>query len=235
MLLYSLVDNPLTVDNKEDCRAQVQNYLYRGVEDVVKQITIPGSILKDTECVAVINAFFKVVTTNLEEGIGFESDYLALSQTIGGVFVNKDDRYDPARHHVNLNLRVGEPMKEALTRVPVQKVKTSVPLPKIESVYDRKSRTTGQWITAGHSGDIAGDLLKITDPESAVQGVFLVNTEKKEEVKIPYLHQNTAKKLQVEWPGTLKPGQEYRLEVRTAVHGGKEVRTGSSAKPLKVK
>ncbi len=235
MLLYSLVDNPLTVDNKEDCRAQVQNYLYRGVEDIVKQITIPGSILKDTECVAVINAFLKVVTANLEEGIGFECDHLALSQSIGGVFANKDDRYDPARHQVNLNLRAGDPVKEALTRVPVQKVKSSVPLPQIDAVYDRKSRTTDQWITAGHSGDIAGELLKVNDPESAGQGVFLVNTGKKEEIRIPYLHQNTAKTLQVEWPDGLKSGQEYRLEVRTAVHGGKEVRTGSSAKPLKVK
>ena len=52
---------------------------------------------------------------------------------------------------------------------------------------------------------------------------------------IPYLYQNTAKMLQVEWSDGLKSGQEYRLEVRTAVNGGKEVRTGSSAKPLKVK
>ena len=52
---------------------------------------------------------------------------------------------------------------------------------------------------------------------------------------IYYLYQNTAKTLQVEWPDGLKSGQEYRLEVRTAVRGGKQVRTGSSAKPLKVK
>ena len=78
----------------------------------------------------------------LKEGIGFECDHLALSQSIGGVFTNKDDRYDPARHQVNLNLRVGDPVKEALTRVPVQKVKSSVPLPQIDAVYDRKSRST---------------------------------------------------------------------------------------------
>lgn len=54
-------------------------------------------------------------------------------------------------------------------------------------------------------------------------------------MKISYLFQNTAKSLQVEWPDTLKAGQQYRLEMRTAVHGGQEVRTGSSAFTLTVK
>ncbi len=235
MLLYSLVDNPLTVDNKEDCRAQVQDYTYRQIEDIVNQITVPGSILKDTECVAVINAFLKAITANLEAGIGFECDYLALSQSIAGVFVDKNDRFDANRHRVRLNLRVGEPTKAVLKRVPVSKVKANVLLPEPEGVYDRKSRTTDQIITAGHSADLTGERLKIENTDDPQQGVFLVNTQKKEEIKITYLHQNTAKTLQVEWPDTLKSGQEYRLEVRTTINGSQAVRTGTRATLLTVK
>ena len=234
MLLFSLVDNPLTHD-QEDCRAQVQNYSYRQIEDIVNQITVPGSILKDTECVAVINAFFKAVTANLEQGIGFECDYLALSQSIAGVFSDKNDRFDANRHRVKLNLRVGDSVKDALKRVPVNKVKANVLLPEVERIYDRKSRTTDQLITAGHSADLTGDRLKIENQDDAQQGVFLVNTQKKEEIKITYLHQNTAKMLQLEWPDTLRSGQEYRLEVRTTINGSQTVRTGMSAAVLKVK
>lgn len=234
MLLYSLVDNPLT-DDQEDCRAQVQSYVYRQTEDIVNQITVPGSILKNTECVAVINAFLKAITANLEQGIGFECDYLALSQSIAGVFVDKNDRFDAQRHRVKLNLRVGEPMKAALMRVPVTKVKANVLLPEVEGIYDRKSRTTDQMLTAGHSAEVTGDRLKVENTDDAQQGVFLVNTQKKEEIKIPYLFQNTAKMLQVEWPEALKSGQEYRLEVRTTINGSQTVRTGMSKVVLTVK
>lgn len=234
MLQYSLVDNPLT-DDQEDRRAQVQSYVFRQTEDIVSQITVPGSILKNTECVAVINAFLKAITANLEEGIGFECDYLALSQSIAGVFTDKNDRFDAQRHRVKLNLRVGEPMKAALKRVPVAKVKANVLLPEVEGVYDRKSRTTDQMLTAGHSAEVTGDRLKIENTDDARQGVFLVNTQKKEEIKIPYLFQNTAKMLQVEWPEALESGQEYRLEVRTTINGGQTVRTGMSKVVLTVK
>lgn len=51
MLKHFLVDNPLTEDPL-DCRAQVLAYQRKRIEDIVSQITIPGSILKETECVS---------------------------------------------------------------------------------------------------------------------------------------------------------------------------------------
>lgn len=234
MLQHSLVDNPLTED-PDDCRAQVQAYKRKRVEDIVSQITIPGSILKETECVAVINAFFKAIATNLEAGVGFESDYLTLTQSIAGVFTDAKDRFDPSRHEVKLNLRIGDPLKEALRQVRVKKVTTSVALPELTQIHDWKSRSIDQLLTAGHSAQVTGNRLKIDNMDDPQQGVFLVNTKKEEEIRIPYLHQNTAKKLQLEWPDSLKSGNTYKLEVRTTIKGGQEVRTGVSTSVLQVK
>ena len=169
------MDNPLTEDPL-DCRAQVQTYQHKRVEDIVRQITIPGSILKETECVAVINAFFKAIAINLEAGVGFESDYLTLTQSIAGVFNDSNDRFDPSRHEVKLNLRIGEPLKETLRKVKVEKVTKGVALPGVTQVHDWKSRSIDHLLTAGHSAQVTGNRLKIDNPDDPQQGVFLVRT-----------------------------------------------------------
>lgn len=227
MLKYSLVDNPLT-DDPNDCRAQVQEYRRKRIEDIVTQLTVAGSILKDTECIAVINGFLKTLAHNLSEGVGFDSDYLTLTHSVAGVFADKNDRFDPNRHQVKLNLRTGEPMKTALQQVKVEKVDATLSVPEISAVYDWNSRTTNQQLTAGGSVDISGRWLKVTNPEDTTQGVFLVNTKKDEKIRITYLHQNTRKKLQLSLPSTLRSGQEYRVEVSTIINETQEVRTGMS-------
>lgn len=172
-----------------------------------------------------IDATLRTIATNLGEGCGFTCDYFTLSPSVSGVFVNDEDRYDASRHSVELNLRLGGPMKKALEQVRVEVVPHTTPMPLVKEVYDRKSRTTSERLTPGHALDIVGDLLKISDTDAAEQGVFLVNTQKAEEVKITHFFQNTAKRLEVELPDNLKKGT-YRLEVRTAVYNAKEVRTG---------
>ena len=225
MLYISLVDNKLTPNDPNDRMAMVQNRRQKTVKDIVDQMTGRGSILKSTECNAVIQDTFRVIMENLLEGYGFTSEYLSLEPSVSGVFVDENDRYDPARHQVELNLRLGAPFKETLAKVPVAVVPHNIPMPVIKQVFDRKSKTTNQLLTPGHVLDITGELLKIEDEADANQGVFLINTQKAEEVKVDYFYQNTPKALQVEIPDNLKKGT-YRLEVRTAVYKIKEVRTG---------
>ena len=225
MLLISLLDNKLTPNDPHDRRAIVQNLRYITVAELVDQLTQEGSILKPTECNAVINAAFRTITNNLREGYGFASDHFSMTPSVSGVFVNDEDRYDPARHQVELNLRLGAPMKEALGQVKVKVVPYNTPMPTIKQVFDRKSKTTNQQLTPGYTLEITGELLKVEDEADAQQGVFLVNTQKAEELKIDHFYQNTPKTLQVELPDNLKKGT-YRLEVRTTVYRGSEIRTG---------
>ena len=234
MLQISLVDNKLTKDDPDDRMAIVQNRKQKTVADIIEQLTVEGSILKPTECEAVITGVLRMILKNVREGYGFESEYFSLTPSVAGVFTNDGDRYDPRRHQVALNLRLSAPMKEALTQVKVEVVPHTTPVPVIKQTFDRKSKTTDDQLTPGHSLEISGTLLKIEDPTDESQGVFLVNTSRDEEVKMGYLYQNNPKMLQAELPETLRKGT-YRLEVRTAVYQGKEVRTGSAPFTLTVK
>lgn len=225
MLQIALVDNKLTVDDLEDRMAQVQNRQQLTTRDVVNQITVKGSILKSTECNAVINDVLEAISNNLRQGQGFTCDYFSLEPSVSGVFVNDKDRFDPARHQVELNLRLGKPMKEALSQVKVEVIPHNVPMPVIEQAYDRGSKTTNGQLTPGNTLEITGSRLKIEDETAAEQGVFLVNTQNAQEAKIDHLFTNVDKTVHVEVPKTLKKGV-YRLEVRSAVNKGKEVRTG---------
>jgi hypothetical protein len=227
MLQISLIDNKLTVDDLEDRMAQVQNRQQMTTADVVKQITGKGSILKPTECNAVINDVLEAITTNLREGYGFTCDYFSLEPSVSGVFVNDQDRFDRARHQVELNLRLGSPIKQALADVKVEVLPHDVPVPVIKQTYDHGSLTTNEQLTPGQTLVIKGQRLKIEDMSAAAQGVFLLNTQKNEEVKVAVLHENVDKTLHAKVPESLKKGT-YRLEVRTAVNKSKEVRTGSA-------
>lgn len=228
MLQIALVDNKLTTEDLEDCMAQVQNRQPLTTADVVKQITGKGSILKPTECNAVINDVLEAITDNLRQGRGFTCDHFSLEPSVSGVFVNEQDRYDPARHQVELNLRLGSPMREALSQVKVEVLPHNVPMPVIKQAYDRGSKTTNGELTPGNTLEITGQRLKIEDETAAEQGVFLVNTQKNEEVKISHLFLNVDKTLHAELPKTLTAGV-YRLEVRSAVNKAQEVRTGTAS------
>jgi hypothetical protein len=232
MIEISLLDNKLT-PNPVDCRAMVQNRKKKRIKDLVDQITGPGSILKDTECVAVVDALFKAIAKNLTEGYGLQTEYFSFVPEVSGVFEDENDRFDPARHEVTLGLRLGTPMKEALQKVKVTVIPHDTPMPVIKKVFDRKSKSTNDIITPGHALDIEGDLLKIIDEADVDQGVFLINPQKGEEVRISYFYQNTPKLLEVELPDTLKKGT-YELEVRTHVNKANELRTGFSSFQLRV-
>ena len=63
---YSLHTNPLTKNSDYMVVPQdIENY---GIEEVIIQITGPGSILKKTECRGVIYAFLEKVAENAEKG-----------------------------------------------------------------------------------------------------------------------------------------------------------------------
>ena len=78
-------------------KAKVVNKTVFYINEVVKQITSEGSILKITECNALINAFLGKIGTNLSEGIFFLSDYFSVVTEISGVFTEKIDKFDVNR------------------------------------------------------------------------------------------------------------------------------------------
>lgn len=224
MISYSLHDNVLTTEDETDYMAIIQNSEKCSIEDLIKGVTVAGSILKETESVAVTHAIFRELGKNLREGKGFSSEYLTIDHSISGVFIGEDDQFDPQRHKVNVNVRLASTLREMTRNIPVQKVKSSIPMPTLESCYDHWTQTTNDQITPKASVDLRGEYLKIGDTDDAQQGVFLLNSQKVE-TKVDRLALNTPKKLTFAVPDGLAKG-EYSLLVRTVFKGTTKLREG---------
>lgn len=222
-LFYSLQDNPLTPD-PTDFRAQVQNNPRLTVEEIVEKMTIEGSILKKTECNAVIKAFLQELTYNISQGAGFTSEFFTLYHTISGVFTSTKDEFDPERHQININLLKNTEIRRAVDRIITKKLQNVVPTPELIEFYDYASDSTNQQITPGNTAEISGELIKIENPEAAEQGVFFMHSSGTE-YRVARLRNNTRGKLSFVIPTGMKKGG-YSLEVRTTISGSKEVRKG---------
>ncbi len=220
---YVLHKNPITPD-PDDCRAVVVNTRIFTIPDIVKQITGEGSILKETECVAVTEAFLKKIGSNLTEGIGFQSNYFSVGIDMQGVFINEDDKYDVNRHTIYANLSAGKPWKENLVKVSFEKVTADENKPKLLSIFDIKSKTNNQTLTPGGMAELHGQLLKI-DETATDEGMYFISENGGSEMKVSYIYNNYPKSVQFEVPETLSAGN-YRLEVRNRAHNGKSVRKG---------
>ena len=220
---YVLHPNPITPD-PDDCRAIVVNRTIYSVKDIVKQITGEGSILKETECNAVIEAFLKKIGLNLIEGICFQSEHLSVGIEITGVFINDKDKFDATRHFVYPNLNPGKTWKENLYTAKLERVFTEENKPKPESIIDMKSKTSDQSLSPGGMAELQGQMLKI-DQALNDEGIFLISENGGIETKVDYLHQNYPKSLQFEIPENLVPGT-YKIHVRNRAHNGKTIRIG---------
>ena len=119
-LEFSLYKNSMS--RKGKYRAVVKNVKYVTVEDAIAALTKPGSILKETECYAVIHSLLGYINEQLAEGHGFESPYFRLKPGLKGVFEGEEDTYDPKRHKPRVNFRMGKTMKESLTDLKVKKI-----------------------------------------------------------------------------------------------------------------
>ena len=214
-LEFALYENHLTAD-PTDYVAVVQDVTVRDLDQVIEQITGPGSILKPTECQTVLRDFFLKLTENLRNGEGFLGPYVTLSPSIQGNFDGDDDSFDPERHRTYASLAMGPIMREATEAIEVQKVSANLRTPILRKFFDWGTQTENATLTPGATGEITGDLLKF-DPTDSEQGVFLVNIADGTEIKVAYVRVNHPKTIQFAIPPLL-PAGSYRLEVRSTVY-----------------
>ncbi len=230
-LEFALFDNAMTPD-PTDYRAVVQNVRKRTIDEAVDRIAVPGSILKRTECVAVIHEFLGNMSKDLEEGIGFTSEYIMIAPNIGGVFTSEDDNFDPKRHEKTLTVRLGKVFKESLAKLKVKKVEGSQVVPRLKSIEDFESDEKNNILTPGGTATISGERLKIEDVNAEDQGVFFISIADGSEYNARKIKTNEPKTLTVLLPSDIPQGN-YTVEVRTPVNGSKSIRTG--VLPAKVK
>lgn len=228
---YVLHPNLMTPD-PDDCKATVVNRTTFNLDDVVKQLTSEGSILKQTECYAVIDAFLRKLGLNLAEGISFRSDYFSLGIEMSGVFINDKDKFDANRHMVYPNLKPGKPWKDSLANIQFEKVTADENKPRPENIIDLKSKTIDQILSPGGMAEVQGTLLKI-DETTTDEGIYIISENGGGETRVNYLYNNYPKSLQFEIPEGLSAGT-YKIEVRNRAHSGKSLRIGRLEQSLNV-
>ncbi len=214
-------------------RAVAKDVTYVGIEDAIRALTRSGSILKHTECFAVIHSFLDYLNEQVAEGNGFLSPYFRLTPGIRGVFSSDEDAYDPRRHRPSVNFRPGKRMQQAMQRMKVRSLDAQLPAPAPSGFQDWKSDASNRTVTPGHSGVVTGERLKITDPSDSEQGVFFIHLLTRQRYRASDVHHNYPQQLLISVPESLPPG-DYRLEVRSAFGTIAPVRTGILAKTLTV-
>ena len=204
-------------------KAQAQKVKTWTMEDAVKELTKEGSILKDLECNVVINAFFNLLAKNLEQGIGFKSDFIVVMPGISGTFETEDEKFDKKKHKTKANVSSGPKLQAAAKKIEPKKVKATPPKKaRIKEVTSLVSDPTPLEIAPNAPLEITGELLSI-DPTQPDEGVFLIESTTQQEHPLDYSYHNKPSKLLCRIPETLTAGRYY-LEVRNRPFRAKSLR-----------
>jgi hypothetical protein len=231
MLKYALYRNHLT-EGENDFSAIPLSLTNLNIEEIITQITKPGSILKHTECVAVIHDFFGAISENLVEGIGFVSEYIRIQPGISGVFDGPVDHFDEQRHQKQINILASGVLKNAISKLKVEKVLPNDRTPEIDSVFDLKTQGLDGLLSPGHMIEIRGSRLKL-DSDQPDEGIYLISKGDGAETRLEFIHRNLPGTLSAMLPEGLGVG-DYMLEVRTRPSGNMNLFTGVFAKTLNI-
>ncbi len=234
MLKYTLYDNHFTEDDTEDCLARPVDVRVRTREDLIRDITGPGSILKPTESNAVIDDYWGQIAEYVREGEAYSDEYISLRYGIGGIFQNVEDRFDPVRHDVVISAVLKDPITGAAREIELLKVDVRAIVPEIDHVYDWGSDTSDEQLTPDDVLLITGHRLKLYGNAEGEEGVFFVNQNDGTVVRADQIRTNEPKTLAVRVPEVLVAGT-YRLEVRNTSRNSKSLRTGIFTPVLTVK
>ena len=232
MLNYSLYNNHFTADNPDDRLARPVDVTVNTREDLIEEITGPGSILKPTETDAVIDNYWSTITDYLRKGEGYSDDYIRTRFGISGVFQDEDDQYDPARHQVLISVVPKDAVTDATDDISLQKVDGQAITPVVDTIYDWGSGTDDDILTPGGVLEIKGNHLKIHG-NIEEEGVFFVNQSGGTETAASHIRTSEPKTLTLQVPEGLAAGT-YRIEVRNTRHDSETLRTGIFAPELTV-
>lgn len=224
MLEYSLYNNHFTASDPDDRLARPVDVTIRSRDELIDEITGPGSILKPTETDAVIDNYWSTIIDYIRSGEAYSDDYISTRFGISGVFQDDEDQFDEARHKVVVSVLPKDRVTEAATDISLQKVEGQNIVPVITTVYDWGSATNDDIITPGDVLEIRGTHLKIRNNISD-EGIFFINQSDNSETEASQIRTNEPKTLTLRIPNSLTAGT-YRIEVRNTRYNSDTLREG---------
>ncbi|MDR3329112.1 MAG: DUF4469 domain-containing protein [Prevotellaceae bacterium] len=225
MLDYTLVENLLT-ESPDDFTAHpvnVHTFTYSEIADGILKLNVG---IGKPEVLSMLEAYEEVIAGIVAGGGAVSTRLFHAHPSVAGVFNTASDSYDPARHHLKINLTPGLALREALAKVKTKKVQVPEATPLLVEVRDVASGAVNDHLTLGGILQISGSRLKFTASDPA-NGVFLIPL-RNPEVRLTQVSDNKPARITALLPATLAAG-EYYLEVRTTYMNNMK-----AAKTLKV-
>ncbi|MFA8299795.1 MAG: DUF4469 domain-containing protein [Hyphomicrobiales bacterium] len=229
---YTLFENKLTKDVEDDYIAKPVNNIIKNRNELIEEITGPGSILKETESKAVIDAYWDQIEKYISEGKMYRDERITVNIGISGVFVGKRARDAEGTAKCNLNLVPNKSLKLATDKIHLNYVDPNYDRAIIDIVYDFNTDSDNDIISPNGVVEIKGRDLKIYEDVEG-SGIFFINQETNEAVKVTRIRDNEPKTLLFTAPD-LSAG-EYSIEIRNSRHDSKKIRLGISDQKYTVK
>ncbi len=221
-LRYGLIPNHLT-DDPNDYMGIVTDNDTVNVEALVQQMVGKGSTVTKAEALSVIEEFEYAVVEAVKNGNGVNTKLFKINPSVSGVFVDKHDGFDPARHAVRLNMNAGSRLSEAISDIELRKVEITSPQPVIQQFVDLKTNVVNESFTAGQIASIRGSLLKFDATDSA-QGIFFIAADGTE-TRAENVVKNKPSELLFFVPEALTNGT-FQVEIRSIFQNTKKLRNG---------
>lgn len=173
MLKYSLKENQL-ITRRNNYLARTYAKASYNKTEFIKRLIDKGTLVTETDAVAVLNAIENTVVEIIEEGGTLNLPLFNTSFTISGVFDSPDDSFDEKRHKLNINLTKGTLLRDAEKRVTIEKIHKVSLQPQIIEVKDILSGEKNGKITPGGVLMVRGHNIKITDDDMSC-GMWFTN------------------------------------------------------------
>jgi hypothetical protein len=218
---YALFENNVTSD-PDDYAAIVQRTASAGGEDLVQDIIDQGSTVGRPDILAVTAALKLACQRRLEQGQRVNYfGVVDLFPRIKGVFNGPTDKFDPARHHVDVGANPGSDLRETVrTNARVEKVEALKPAPIPIEYRDVATATTNDQVMPGNIGQLSGSRLKF-DAGQADEGIYFVATAGGE-TKVSVVQKNKPAQLVFLVPALVSGS--YAIEVRARMGSGTSAR-----------
>jgi hypothetical protein len=230
MITYALLENHLTAD-PDDYMAVVQPSGTATEDDLIEHIIQQGSTVTRADILSVVEDYATAVIYMVLDGKTVTTSLANFGVAIKGVFDGKGDSFDPSRHQLRGTVSAGKRYrKEIPGKGKTGKAEARIPAPNPEEYNDLNTGERNGVLTSAGMGQIVGHRLKF-DPADDNQGIFFV-AEDGSATQVDVIGRNKPAELMFTVP-TLASG-DYRLEVRAAVYGSQQVRTGALPMTLTV-
>ncbi len=168
---YALYPNTLKTQNKGSYLARVRTDKSVNLDDIIEQMSAPGSGIMPSEALGAVSMFFDVLETVLREGHRVNLPLMKIMPSIKGQFMSLDDRFDPNRHSLTFNFTQGEELKKMALKIKPKKTKAKTHVPAIIKLIDFSQQATVTTFKPGMLIEIHGRNLVLSDDDDT--GVYL--------------------------------------------------------------